>query len=183
MKKRTAYILGLILFLLMLLVNLDYSFVYGLIVLVIISIIFERKKLWAWIPAIVISGIWIAIAHRCYYGYDSLKLTVFDVALFPILAWPLGLMAGFLMIAPFLKIKIWYKKWIVIFVVYTVGLIMVETVGYNLLGIRLHYGKNYPGWPLLNCFHMPYWMQLGYFLNGFIFYGITSYLLKQKDLS
>ena len=176
MKKKTAYVLGFLLFFSMLFISLDYAFVFGLIALGIISLILERNKLWAWIPAIAVSGIWMAIAHHFYYGYDSLKLNVFGVALFPILAWPLGLMAGFLMISPLLKMEVWHQRWIAMAVIYVIGLIALETIFYNLLGVKLHYGKSYPGWPLLNCFHIPRWMQLGYFLNGIIFYGITSYV-------
>ncbi len=183
MKKYWVYIIGFAIFVAIVIIRMEYAFIYGFFTLIAVSFFLEKKKFWAWIPALAVSWLWIYIATavwNAYYGYDDLKFYIFGIAVFPIVTWPLGLMAGYLIVVPFIKIENRFKKWMMIFLIYAVGLILLESVGHNIIGLHLHYGKQFRGWPVLNCFHSPPWMQIGYFLNGFVFYGLTSFLENTK---
>ena len=110
-----------------------------------------------------------------YSGYEVFKLSVFGVTLFPIIIWPSVLMLWYFINPPFKKTKKWYKKWMKFSVVYCIGIILFEFIGYNIFGVKLDAGQSYPGWPVLNIFHSPVWMQVAYFLIGITFAGVFSF--------
>ncbi len=180
MKRILIYLGGIIIFLSVLFINKEKGLLTGFILIVVISILAEKDKIWAWIPAIIISWLWVFIIRNIYAAYGGLKYSVFGISLFPILAWPTLLMLGYFFFELFIKHENYLIKWLKMCFFWTIGLITVESIGYNVLGIHLSYGIQFHGWPILNCFHSPWWMQMGYFLNGFIFYGIISLYLQYK---
>jgi len=129
-----------------------------------------------WLPAVLISGIWILASGDMYSGYNTFKLTVLGVSLFPILAWPLFLVLGYAYVIPFIRIEPWYRRWLAISLIWCLSLIFFEWVGYHVLGIHLDHGRTYKGWPILDIFHSPVWMQLTYFGNGILYYGVGCWL-------
>ncbi len=137
--------------------------------------IFRRHQLWGWIPALAIMLIWVGASGNVYRGYNTFQLHLFGKSVFPMLAWPAGLVMGYYYLVPRIKIKSWPKRWLVLSLIYCFGLIIVETIGYNVLNIKLDTGNGYPGWPVLNILHCPWWMQIVYFANGIVYMGAVSW--------
>ncbi|MCD6579554.1 hypothetical protein J7L48_08750 [bacterium] len=158
----------------------EIGILIGLVLIVLISFITESDKIWAWIPAVIISWLWVFLIRNIYAAYGGLRYSIFGISLFPILAWPTLLMLGYFFFELFIKHESQFIRWLKMSFFWAIGLITVETVGYNVLGIHLGYGTQFQGWPILNCFHSPWWMQMGYFLNGFIFYGIVAFYLNKR---
>ncbi|MCK5600065.1 hypothetical protein KAI78_10605 [bacterium] len=188
-KKRLrtyTYIAILISFIVLWIFFREEAILYGLSCIFFFSLIFEKDKLWAWIPAFIISWVWVYLAREMYMGYSGFKYNIYGVSLFPILAWPTLLMLGYFVLFSAVKAKNQLFRWLKMCIVWAVGLIIIESVGYNLLGVHLSQGTQYAGWPILNCFHSPAWMQVSYFSVGFFFYGSIAYFekrLRDKSVS
>jgi len=161
---------------LLLRISYDAAIMFSAVCALAVGIVFRPHRLRGWIPAFIITLIWIAASGNMYAGYNTFHLYVFGIALFPILAWPVGLMLGYYYALPRIMLYPWQLRWIVLSVIYSVGLILFEIIGYHVLGIHLDAGKAYPGWPYLRIFHCPVWMQVAYFLNGIVFMGISSWM-------
>jgi hypothetical protein len=183
MKRNSIYAIAWCIFIIVLIFHREIGFVSGFLLLIIISFLFEKDKLWVWIPAIIISWIWVYIARDIYSGYNTFNLSIMNISLFPVIIWPTGLVFGYYFLFPKVRGRNWMIKWVKMFIIYSFALIMFESIGYNLFGICLDYGKSnmYHGWPVLNCFHSPQWMQFGYFLNGLVFYGVASFFSERKQ--
>ena len=167
----SSILVGLLLF-----ASFDAAIILAALSAFIVGIVFRPHRLRGWIPAIIITFLWITASRHMYSGYNTFRIRVFGTALFPILAWPLGLMLGYYYAIPRITNVHWTLKWVVLSIIYAMVLIMVEFVGYNVLGIQLDAGKAYPGWPVLNILHCPWWMQIAYFMNGIVFMGISSWM-------
>ncbi|MCK5671788.1 MAG: hypothetical protein KAH95_00335 [Spirochaetales bacterium] len=186
MIKRAVWLTGVISFFILFFINKEIGMLYGCSLIVLFSSVMERNRIWAFLPAMLVSWIWIFIGRGLYTGYsDVFSYSFRGVSLFPILAWPIFLFLAYLGLYSRINANSWWTKWIKISVIYSVALIFVEYFGYNLAGIHLDYGTQYPGWPILNIFHGPWWMQVAYFLNGIIFFGFIILIdykpfVKQK---
>ena len=84
---------------------------------------------------------------------------------------------------PVMRARTWWGKWLRLSALYSVLLIVTEYAGYHLAGVHLAAGSGYPGWPLLDIFHCPWWMQASYFLNGILFCGVTAWVTERRFLT
>ena len=146
----------------------------------ILSFVTERDKIWAWIPALIISWLWIYAARDIYSGYNVFKYSFYGVALFPIVAWPSMLMGMYFLVFVRINGRSRWRNWLKFFISYSFFLILSEYLGYNFAGVQLTSGTVYAGWPVLNIFHCPWWMQAAYFLNGIVFCGIIAFFSDRK---
>ncbi len=133
------------------------------------------EKTWAWAPAVAISWLWVGMAGDLYAGYNTFRVTILGVSLFPILAWPNMLMLLYFWAYPALAGRTWWGAWLRLSLLYSTLLILFEYAGYHFAGIHLDAGRSYRGWPVLDIFHCPWWMQVAYFLNGILFCGIICW--------
>ncbi len=161
-------------------ISYDASIIFACAGAFALGAIFRRHQLRGWIPALIVAFVWVSASGDVYHGYNTFKLHVFGKSIFPMLAWPAGLVMGYYYIVPHIKIKSWPKRWLVLSLVYSFGLIVLETIGYNVLNIKLDTGNGYPGWPVLNILHCPWWMQVVYFANGIIFMGAVSWMDRHQ---
>jgi hypothetical protein len=162
-------------------ISYDAAIIASAFLVFLFGLLFRPGSLKAWIPALLITGIWIMISGNMYEGYNVFKLKIGGLTLFPIIAWPTGLMAGYLLAVPHIRISPWLLRWLVLGSLYSLGVIAMEWFGYNLLGVHLDRGLAYPGWPILNIFHCPAWMQVAYFANGILFMGAIAWLERNKE--
>lgn len=166
---------------LLLRVSYDAAIIFSAVCALAVGLIFRPYRLRGWIPAFIITLIWIGASGNVYAGYNTFHVYIFGIALYPILAWPVGLMLGYYYVLPRITLDPWPLRWLVLSLLYSVGLILFEFIGYNALGIHLDAGKAYPGWPYLKIFHCPVWMQVAYFLNGIVFMGVSSWMDRNDD--
>ncbi len=146
----------------------------------ILSFVTERDKIWAWVPALAISWLWVYAAKEIYSGYNVFKYSFYGVSIFPIVAWPTMLMGMYFLVFVHINGRNRWYKWLKFTLIYSFFLILSEYLGYNFAGVRLTSGTGYAGWPVLNIFHCPWWMQAAYFLNGIVFSGIIAFFSDRK---
>ncbi len=174
MRNKLIWLAGTISFFIVFYFDKEVGMLYGCSLIVILGVILSRKKMWALLPAVLVSWIWVYIGRDVYSGYaDVFQYTVKGVSLFPIFAWPTILFLGYLAVYPYIKAGNWWSKWIKMSIIYCFGIILFEFFGYNFAGVQLDSGTAYAGWPILNIFHCPWWMQMAYFLNGIAFFGLV----------
>ncbi len=147
----------------------------------ILSFVTERDKIWAWVPALTISWLWVYAAKGIYSGYNIFQYSFYGVSLFPIAAWPTLLMALYFLVLTRISGSNRLLQWLKFSVSYSICIILIEYLGYNFAGVHLDSGTVYAGWPILNIFHCPWWMQAAYFLNGIIFCGIIAFFSDKKS--
>ncbi len=131
------------------------------------------------------SGMAVAFVFliRDQYGYNHDYMTIGGLNVFSLFGWAAGLFAFYIVYS---HIEHWIKRpnaWkrIGLFVgMYWPTLIIAEWVGYYLFDIQNIATAQYPGLPLCDCMHAPWWMQLGYFAMGPL-YIIFSTLLKLEN--
>ncbi|PKL09951.1 MAG: hypothetical protein CVV51_01180 [Spirochaetae bacterium HGW-Spirochaetae-7] len=172
---------GLVIIGFLLRLSYDAAIVAAAVACFIIGAVFRPRRLVGWIPALVVSLTWIAISGDMYAGYNVFKLHILGITAFPIIAWPTALAFAYLYLVPLVQAKPWPRRWLYLAAVYSVGIIAAEWLGYHLLGVHLEAGKAYPGWPILDIFHCPWWMQLAYFANGTVFMGMASWMERKQD--
>lgn len=143
---------------------------------VVVVAVFRPRRLVGWIPASIVTAIWIIASGDVYKGYNVFRLTVFGIAAFPVIAWATTFAFAYAFLIPLFRQKLWYQRWLRLSVAYCLGLIVVEWAGYHLLGVHLDAGLKYGGWPILNIFHCPWWMQVAYFANGIAFMGMAAWV-------
>lgn len=178
-REIAAILLSLALIALLLTLSYDAAIILSAVAVLVFGLLFRPGSLRLWIPALLISAVWIIASGDMYAGYNVFKLEVSGLALFPMIAWPTGLMAAHHLIAVHVRAKTWLLRWLILSTLYSLAIIAMEWVGYNLLGVHLDRGLAYPGWPVLNIFHCPGWMQAAYFLNGILFMGAVSWLGRE----
>lgn len=171
--KGLTWLAGFAIFLLLLKVNYDLAVITSAVMIAVFTCIYDRNKMWAWIPAIAIGVVFVYFVRDMYTSYNLFTLKLRGVTIFPAIAWTIMLMIWYLLVEPHVSHKVWWCKWLVNALLYCGGLIAFEYIGYNILGVRLGAGSAYNGWPFLNIFHAPWWMQTWYFFNGIAFIGIV----------
>jgi hypothetical protein len=177
--KKSQYIpwvAGFLLFVVLFAVNPDYGIISAPIILIVLSLMMFPRKLWALVPAVIIGGSWVFLARDMYSGYNLFQLSFSGVTLFPLFAWVSGLYLFYLLLGPAVGKRTRKVSWFIQAGTYCFVIIIAEYIGYNILGIHLDAGTAYTGWPVLNIFHCPLWMQAGYFANGLIFTLVVSIL-------
>ncbi len=112
----------------------------------------------------------IAIASYYFYEYTTLNIMIGKLNLFPVVSWTFGLV---LLREIYEKLKGKYR-FLKIILFYVIVLIILEYVGYNLLGIMLN--SNFPDLWNLEIFHSPLVLRIIYFVVGPIYLLITDYL-------
>jgi len=177
-------IIGLIVFFLIGVINISYSFIAAFFIIIIYLMISNRRMLfYHLIISFIIVLIWMLLAKDQYsYSYDF--LTVFGLNTFPLFAWTVGLFwiyVLYLLCEYHLRKKGFAKKIILFILVYWPILIAVETIAYHFFSVKNFPTALYSGLPICNCLHAPWWMKTAYFSMGLIFFT-ACYLLKlEKD--
>ena len=176
-----SIVAGLVIIGFLLRLSYDAAIIAAAVICLIIGAVFRPRRLTGWIPALVVSLAWIAVSGDMYAGYNVFRLRIFGITAFPVIAWPTALAFAYLYLVPLVRARPWPLRWLYLATVYSVGIILVEWLGYHSLGVHLDAGKAYTGWPILNIFHCPWWMQLAYFANGIVFMGISSWMERNDD--
>lgn len=135
------------------------------------------------IAASVVSFIWMLFGMS-QYGYNQNFLVIGGFNMFPLFAWALGLFGVYLLFSYIrnrFKITKPFYGFGVFLLIYWPLLIFGETVGYHLFNIQNVATGQYPGLPICDCMHAPWWMQLTYFMLGPLLFWIY-YLLHINRL-
>jgi len=132
--------------------------------------------------AFLVGSIWFFLAKEMYHYNEKIGVKFLGMSLFPLVAWTAGLVAFYYLSNAVLEsapqfFDSRYKKIVFGFIFYSMLIIAVESFGYNVLGVKLL--SNYSGFSFCNCFHAPLWMQVMYFLNGYIFIGLSELVLDK----
>jgi len=135
------------------------------------------------IIAIALSIIWVSSAHN-EYGYNYNFPKIYSLNLFPLLFWPLGLIAMYIVYAYFTRFikKPNFKKNLLLFItLYWPLLILAEYIGYYFFNVHNLATSMYSGLPICHCMHAPAWMQFMYFAMGPVFLLICyTFKLESK---
>lgn len=122
--------------------------------------------------AAVVSVIWFLLAYKMYQYNSKISFKILSLPIFPLVAWIVGLITFYYLSQTVIKtfpkfFKNTKREIIFSLIFYSALIIIVESIGYNILGMKLT--SNYPGLKFCNCLHAPLWMQTAYFLNGYTF--------------
>jgi hypothetical protein len=173
-REAVAFGSGVVLSLCLFRLSYDAAFICAALVVLLLGLVWKRDRLRGWIPAIAITALWATFSYRQYMGYNQMKITLFDVSVFPFIAWPMGLEWAYMYLVPLFRIRNRLSRWLAMCAFHSVAIVLFEYLGYNVGGIHLDSGRDYPGWPVLNIFHCPWWMQLAYFLIGYAFMAVAT---------
>lgn len=130
------------------------------------------------LSAFAISLTWSYLA-RHMYSYNMNFPEIFGISSFPLVCWTLALTAGCLLvnhIVKRLRITRFTLRLLGAIGFYFVAVVIAETVGYHVFGVRDTSTAQYPGLPLCNCLHAPSWMQFAYFALGPLHWVVTQIL-------
>ncbi len=97
--------------------------------------------------ALSIAGLW-AYAARDMYSYNYNFISLGEVNIYPLVMWTLGLIAGYWMIERLLAVAKLHRpatRLLAVVLFYAVGMVIVETVGYHLLGVHNLGTSSYAG--------------------------------------
>jgi hypothetical protein len=181
MMRKWSWVIGFFFFAAAFTADRDLGIILGGILVLAFGAALVRDRLWVWLPALAITWTWVFFVARDYYtGYNSIHYTLFGISILPIVAWPSILVLSAYHLLPAFAHSSWRRSWLNLSLLYLVGLILFEYIGYHLLGIRLIRGREYQGWRWLDILHIPVWMQIGYLFNGIAFYGITLWVYHLK---
>ena len=128
--------------------------------------------------AFVVSLTWSYFA-RHMYSYNMDFPVIFGINSYPLICWTLALTAGCLLVDYLLKrlrITRFSLRLIGTISFYFIAVIIAETVGYHVFGVKDTSTAQYPGLPLCDCLHAPRWMQFAYFALGPLHWAITQAL-------
>lgn len=147
--------------------------------------IFITKRLALLYHLLLSTGMALALVWiiRDEYGYNHDFNTLFGLNAFSLFAWATGLFALALVFTHFehlLKRPAPWKRVTFFTLLYWPLLIVAETVGYYTFNIHNVATAAYPGLPICDCMHAPWWMQLAYFAMGPI-YIIIATILRIKN--
>ncbi len=154
--------------------NKDAAIIFGCTGIIVTAYVINKEMFHTIIPALFVALFWIILSRDIYSGYNTFKLNIFGLSIFPLLAWPTGLFGFHLLTGDLFTADIWWKKWIKLSLIYSFGVIMFEFIGYNVFHVHLNSGNEYAGWPVLNIFHCAWWMQIAYFVNGILYLFIIN---------
>jgi hypothetical protein len=137
-----------------------------IVVLVVLSI--RGKSTGTMLLAALITAVWVTASGL--YTYKTSNMMLGNLNLLPFLLWTTGLVIFKQLVD---KNKFSTSTLIVVWVA---GLMVIEYIGYNLLGIQL--ASNYAGFLGLALMHMPWWGILYYLAAGPVF----IVLYRQLDM-
>jgi len=127
-----------------------------------------------------IAIIWFLIGHN-QYKYRFNYLAIGELNFYPFFAWSLGLFGVFLLYSLFTKKHHGFLKKIILYsVIYWILLIAFETIGYHVFNIQDIATASYPGLPICNCIHAPWWMKIAYLILGPIYFSLVHLLKLEK---
>jgi len=130
--------------------------------------------------AFMVSFAWVFIT-RNQYDYNYSFANIFGLSSYPLLLWAVCLFFIFLVSEEFekkFKINSFVKYFLGFTILYAISILVIETLGYYLLGVHNLGTLGYSGLPVCDCLHAPTWMQAGYFINGPLYFLICSFLKK-----
>ena len=130
------------------------------------------------LSAFVISLTWSYFA-RDMYSYNMDFPVIFGINSYPLICWTLALTAGCLLVNYLLKqlhITRFTLRLLGTIGFYFVAVVIAETVGYHVFGVKDTSTAQYPGLPLCDCLHAPGWMQFAYFALGPLHWVVTQIL-------
>lgn len=122
--------------------------------------------------ATIFAVVWVIIAND-FYGYNQTMIKIFGLNAFPLFAWSSGLLFSYTLyafISHKYSIRTFQTKFLIFVLIYIPGLIVVETIGYHVLGIQNLATAHYVALPICHCIHAPLWMQMSYFLIGPLYF-------------
>jgi hypothetical protein len=122
-----------------------------------------------YIIAFILALGWTRYANH-YYMYNGFKWNFLGIPFFPLITWAFGLTVLYIiykgvMGAFKIKNKISFLIW---YFLYAPSLVVVEILGYHVFNIKLI--SHYPGLPVFDCLHVPFWMKIAYFSMGAIYF-------------
>jgi hypothetical protein len=174
LRKGIIWTLAACLFLALLGLHREIGLIAGCSMIFALSLDMDRDKLWAWPVAMAISWTWVYLNRHFYFGYNAFTISILGVSVLPILAWPSLLMLFYLWVFPLFPVRNGWRLWAQLSGTLAALMIVMEVLGYHLFGIHLDAGRGYPGWPVLDIFHCPWWMTACYFWNGLVFCAYIS---------
>ncbi len=139
---------------------------------------FKAQSIQYALPFVVAVSMALTWTHltQAMYDYNVGFAKLLGLSIFPLIGWTVALTLGYLIMERLLKklaIKHSIAQFVFMIVVYSIVVVVVETVGYYVIGIQNIGTSQYAGLPLCNCLHAPAWMQAGYFLLGPIHWVIV----------
>lgn len=189
-KKRLLImdrIIIIMMFLCFMLFRLDYAGI-AIYLFLIFYIIFTRRKILFYylLTSSGVAFIWLLIAKN-QYGYSQYSMTILGFNAIPLFCWAIGLFWGYLIYLQFeyyfLKKKSFLRRFLVFIAIAWPMLIICETISYHILKIHNIPTATYPGLPLCDCIHVPFWMKVAYFTIPVIYFGICYLIrLANKDI-
>lgn len=129
----------------------------------------------------IISIIWMFFAKN-EYRYNVEGLYFFDIRIFTLLAWTLGLFISYVIYSHYEYLvhkKNNFLKICFYALIYWPLLLIAETIGYHVFNIKNFVGV-YPGLPICDCMHAASWMKLAYFSLGMVYISIC-FLIKLEN--
>lgn len=127
--------------------------------------------------ASLVAGCWFFIA-KGQYGYNREMLLIGGYTVYPLFAWAVGLFGVYLMYSYWVRIfpnRTLPGKLIFFVVLYWSLLFGSEILAYHFFHFRNIATANYAGLPLVDCIHVPGWMQAAYLLNGPLYFLICEF--------
>lgn len=118
--------------------------------------------------AATISFFWVYLSGL--YNYSDADYTILGLNLFPFIAWTSGLVA----LRELYELLPRKNAFLNISIIYTIGIIALEWIGYNIWNIQL--STNYPGLWGYELMHMPWWAQFYYLNIGIVYIYITNHM-------
>lgn len=131
----------------------------------------KRQYLLPAIAALCLGSVW-SYALGDTYNYNTATLSLFGANLYALVAWSVGLLAGYMLYVRALHGVKWRENWqkLLLFnLIYIPLLIALETVAYHVFDVVNVGTSMYAGLPVCDCIHAPAWMQLSYILMGTVY--------------
>lgn len=161
----------------------DYVVLAAYLLLIPYILITQRKSLYQhFVLASIIALVWMLIA-KDEYRYNRDFLTFAGINIYPLFAWAIGLFGAYVIYSHYEHIlgeKGFMRQSALFATFYWPLLIAAESIAYHIFGIRNIAASIYPGLPLCDCIHAPFWMQISYFAIGPVFFALC-YLLGLEN--
>ena len=123
------------------------------------------------IVAFIMSAIWVKFSGIYTYGND---MYIFGINILTLVLWVAGLMVLQYIYETYGR----KRPFIQIIIFYWVGLLIIEYIGYHLIGIQLQ--SNYSGVFGLDVLHVPLFAKVYYMSAGPIYLLVLDYMKKVK---
>lgn len=125
-----------------------------------------RKEIYL---AMLISFLWVTLSG--VYSYKTYNLSIFGLNLFPFTLWTLALVLFKELSEVIEKFVDDWKLYVILVLIWIPLMLIIEYIGYNLLGIQLGNGDS--GLFGFDVLHLQYWGQIYYLFAGVVFIGIA----------